>query len=89
MNRDVLKWVKQWDYCVFGIVPPSETQRDKIIKSYRSTFGGNANGFKGNKPEKVNIALLDNSLYFIFNIINQVYKHLMCTYIAQGSVTTS
>ncbi|KAG2224906.1 hypothetical protein INT45_010855 [Circinella minor] len=52
VNRDVLKWVKQWDYCVFGITPPSETQRDKIIKSYRSTFGGNANGFKENKPEK-------------------------------------
>ncbi|KAI9484496.1 hypothetical protein BDB00DRAFT_792827 [Zychaea mexicana] len=58
VNRDVLKWVKQWDYCVFGKAPPSETQREKIMKSYKNTFGGNGASFQGNKTEKPKDRLL-------------------------------
>jgi hypothetical protein len=39
LNRDVLRWVKQWDYCVFKKRPSEETQRDKVMRQYKSTFG--------------------------------------------------
>lgn len=39
LNRDVLRWVKQWDFCVFKKKPSEESQRDKVLKQYRSTFG--------------------------------------------------
>ncbi|ORY96506.1 P-loop containing nucleoside triphosphate hydrolase protein [Syncephalastrum racemosum] len=34
VNREVLKWVKTWDYCVFGKKPASTTERNKEIKNY-------------------------------------------------------
>lgn len=43
LNRDVLRWVKQWDYCVFKKKPSAETQRDKVMRQYRSTFGKDPN----------------------------------------------
>ncbi|EPB93080.1 hypothetical protein HMPREF1544_00154 [Mucor circinelloides 1006PhL] len=39
VNRDVLRWVKQWDYCVFKKSVKKESQRDKQLKHYKSTFG--------------------------------------------------
>jgi hypothetical protein len=39
INRDVLRWVKQWDYCVFKKNVKKESQRDKQLKHYKSTFG--------------------------------------------------
>lgn len=39
LNRDVLRWVKQWDFCVFKRKPSQETQRDKVMRQYKSTFG--------------------------------------------------
>lgn len=39
LNREVLRWVKQWDYCVFKIKSVQETQRDKQIRQYKNTFG--------------------------------------------------
>ncbi|GAA5794914.1 hypothetical protein HPULCUR_000262 [Helicostylum pulchrum] len=39
LNRDVLRWVKQWDFCVFKKKPSQETQRDKVMRQYKSTFG--------------------------------------------------
>ncbi|KAI7903695.1 uncharacterized protein BX663DRAFT_551381 [Cokeromyces recurvatus] len=39
LNRDVLRWVKQWDYCVFKKKPREESQRDQQMKQYRNTFG--------------------------------------------------
>ncbi|KAI8878823.1 P-loop containing nucleoside triphosphate hydrolase protein [Backusella circina FSU 941] len=38
LNREVLKWVKQWDFCVFKKEVPRESQRDKSLKQYRETF---------------------------------------------------
>ncbi|KAG2212269.1 hypothetical protein INT47_001628, partial [Mucor saturninus] len=39
INREVLKWVKQWDYCVFKRKSAQETQRDKVMRQYKSKFG--------------------------------------------------
>lgn len=39
INRDVLRWVKQWDHCVFKKNIKKESQRDKQLKHYKSTFG--------------------------------------------------
>ncbi|CEP12140.1 hypothetical protein [Parasitella parasitica] len=39
INRDVLRWVKQWDYCVFKKSVKKESQRDKQLRQYKSTFG--------------------------------------------------
>lgn len=39
INRDVLRWVKQWDYCVFKKSAQKESQRDKQLRHYKSTFG--------------------------------------------------
>ncbi|KAK4510055.1 uncharacterized protein ATC70_006224 [Mucor velutinosus] len=39
VNRDVLRWVKQWDYCVFKKSVQKESQRDKQLRHYKSTFG--------------------------------------------------
>jgi chromosome transmission fidelity protein 18 len=39
VNRDALRWVKQWDYCVFGKKPQHESQRDKALRQYKATFG--------------------------------------------------
>ncbi|PHZ17356.1 P-loop containing nucleoside triphosphate hydrolase protein [Rhizopus microsporus ATCC 52813] len=33
--REVLRWIKQWDFCVFGKQPPQETQRDKSNDSLK------------------------------------------------------
>ncbi|KAI8064610.1 P-loop containing nucleoside triphosphate hydrolase protein [Gongronella butleri] len=52
VNRDALGWVKQWDYCVFGRRPQGETQRDKALREYKSTFGKNANEDKNNFKAK-------------------------------------
>jgi chromosome transmission fidelity protein 18 len=41
LNRDVLRWVKQWDHCVFGKKPNEESQRDKVMRQYKSTFNTN------------------------------------------------
>jgi chromosome transmission fidelity protein 18 len=38
LNREVLRWVKQWDFCVFKKEVPKESQRDKHLKQYRQTF---------------------------------------------------
>lgn len=43
LNRDVLRWVKQWDFCVFKRKPSAETQRDKVLRQYRNTFGKDPN----------------------------------------------
>ncbi|KAI7865408.1 hypothetical protein BDF14DRAFT_1997167 [Spinellus fusiger] len=51
VNREVLSWVKQWDFCVFKRLPPQETQRDKLIKKYKTTFGKTPH-FENNKVEK-------------------------------------
>ncbi|KAI8644150.1 hypothetical protein BD408DRAFT_413795 [Parasitella parasitica] len=39
VNRDVLRWVKQWDHCVFKKSARIESQRDKQLRHYKSTFG--------------------------------------------------
>lgn len=39
LNRNVLRWVKQWDYCVFKKKHQEESQRDKVMRQYKSTFG--------------------------------------------------
>lgn len=39
VNRDVLRWVKQWDYCVFKKSVQKESQRDKQLRHYKSAFG--------------------------------------------------
>ncbi|KAI8975765.1 hypothetical protein BDF20DRAFT_914624 [Mycotypha africana] len=48
VNRDVLKWLKQWDYCVFKRKPRQETERDKQLRQYKNTFGTDlkSNAFK-------------------------------------------
>ncbi|KAJ2962123.1 hypothetical protein NQZ79_g2691 [Umbelopsis isabellina] len=32
VNRDVLRWVKQWDYCVFGKEPPTDWLKEKMMR---------------------------------------------------------
>ncbi|KAH8554492.1 P-loop containing nucleoside triphosphate hydrolase protein [Umbelopsis sp. PMI_123] len=32
VNRDVLRWVKQWDYCVFGKEPPVDWMKEKMMR---------------------------------------------------------
>ncbi|KAI8089045.1 uncharacterized protein BX664DRAFT_126288 [Halteromyces radiatus] len=39
VNREALRWVKQWDYCVFQKKPQDESQRDKVMRQYKATFG--------------------------------------------------
>lgn len=39
LNRDVLRWVKQWDFCVFKKKPLGESQRDTVMRQYKNTFG--------------------------------------------------
>lgn len=39
LNRNVLRWVKQWDYCVFKKKHQEESQRDKVMRQYKNTFG--------------------------------------------------
>ncbi|CAO3645970.1 unnamed protein product [Cunninghamella echinulata] len=51
VNRDVLRWVKQWDYCVFGKKPQVETERDKAIKQYKATFGSAGKHFDNYKKK--------------------------------------
>ncbi|KAL0097434.1 hypothetical protein J3Q64DRAFT_1060365 [Phycomyces blakesleeanus] len=59
VNREVLAWVKQWDFCVFNRMPPQETQRDKLIKKYKTTFGNTPRfGNKMNETEKPKDSLL-------------------------------
>ncbi|KAF7726259.1 hypothetical protein EC973_008969 [Apophysomyces ossiformis] len=59
VNRDVLKWVKQWDYCVFGKLPPQESQREKAFRQYKSTFGSKPNyGKNENRLNKAKDPLL-------------------------------
>ncbi|KAI8369318.1 P-loop containing nucleoside triphosphate hydrolase protein [Radiomyces spectabilis] len=58
VNREVLRWVKQWDYCVFGKLPAQETQRDKAMKQYKSTFGTTARFEKTDRREQPTDPLL-------------------------------
>ncbi|KAI9015677.1 P-loop containing nucleoside triphosphate hydrolase protein [Phycomyces nitens] len=54
VNREVLSWVKQWDFCVFNRMPPEESQRDKVIKKYKTTFGNLprfGNKYENEKPK--------------------------------------
>ncbi|CAO3593498.1 unnamed protein product [Absidia cylindrospora] len=48
VNREALRWVKQWDYCVFGKKPLDESRRDKALRQYKATFGNSM----GNQYEK-------------------------------------
>ncbi|ORY99715.1 hypothetical protein BCR42DRAFT_430045 [Absidia repens] len=48
VNREALRWVKQWDYCVFGKKPQDESRRDKALRQYKATFGSSM----GNQYEK-------------------------------------
>lgn len=57
LNRDVLRWVKQWDYCVFKTKSTQESQRDKQIRQYKNTFGTAPTTYK-QEPEKNNDPLL-------------------------------
>ncbi|KAI9486107.1 MAG: P-loop containing nucleoside triphosphate hydrolase protein [Benjaminiella poitrasii] len=51
LNRDVLRWVKQWDYCVFKKKPREESQRDQQMRQYRNTFGKDLK-FESKKEDK-------------------------------------
>lgn len=50
LNREVLRWVKQWDYCVFKTKNAQESQRDKQMRQYKNTFGTTPK-FGGHKKE--------------------------------------
>lgn len=52
VNREVLRWVKEWDYCVFGKLPSSENQR-KAFRNYKSTFGSSLAGKETDNIDKV------------------------------------
>ncbi|ORX43578.1 P-loop containing nucleoside triphosphate hydrolase protein [Hesseltinella vesiculosa] len=52
VNREALAWVKQWDYCVFGRRPQVESQRDKALRQYQSTFGKVSNAANLNANAK-------------------------------------
>ncbi|KAG0169481.1 hypothetical protein DFQ30_003575 [Apophysomyces sp. BC1015] len=59
VNRDVLRWVKQWDYCVFGKLPPQESQREKALRQYKNTFGSKPSyDEESNRPNKLKDSLL-------------------------------
>ncbi|KAI8986484.1 hypothetical protein BDB01DRAFT_785799 [Pilobolus umbonatus] len=45
LNRSVLKWVKQWDYCVFKKALPRETQRDKMLRLKKENANGSYQPF--------------------------------------------
>lgn len=51
--REVLKWVKQWDYCVFRKLPPQETQRDKAMRQYEDARQQNTRRFRRFDPQEV------------------------------------
>ncbi|CAO3669965.1 unnamed protein product [Rhizopus microsporus] len=60
--REVLRWVKQWDFCVFGKQPPQETQRDKVMRELRDTLNSNNNNnnnryYKRDRIQKSNDSL--------------------------------
>lgn len=48
LNRDVLRWVKQWDYCVFKKKPEQESQRDQQMRQYRKSFGKDPKYYSSN-----------------------------------------
>ncbi|KAI8332374.1 hypothetical protein BC941DRAFT_436468 [Chlamydoabsidia padenii] len=52
VNREALRWVKQWDYCVFGKKPQHETQRDKALRQYKATFGNSMGQHYQKKHDK-------------------------------------
>ncbi|EIE90206.1 hypothetical protein RO3G_14917 [Rhizopus delemar RA 99-880] len=56
--REVLKWVKQWDYCVFRKLPPQETQRDKAMRQYEDARQQNTRRFRRFDPQETNDPLL-------------------------------
>ncbi|KAI8577410.1 hypothetical protein K450DRAFT_252301 [Umbelopsis ramanniana AG] len=46
VNRDVLRWVKQWDYCVFGKEPPVDWLKEKMMKqNAANAMSANDKGF--------------------------------------------
>lgn len=51
--REVLRWVKQWDFCVFGKQPPQETQRDKVMRELRDTLNSNSNNNRYYKRDRI------------------------------------
>ncbi|CDS02957.1 hypothetical protein LRAMOSA00359 [Lichtheimia ramosa] len=57
VNREVLRWVKEWDYCVFGKLPSSENQR-KAFRNYKSTFGSSLAGKETDNIDKPKDKLL-------------------------------
>ncbi|CDH60364.1 p-loop containing nucleoside triphosphatehydrolase protein [Lichtheimia corymbifera JMRC:FSU:9682] len=57
VNREVLRWVKEWDYCVFGKLPSSESQR-KALRNYKSTFGSGLAGKNADNMDKPKDKLL-------------------------------
>ncbi|KAI8084232.1 P-loop containing nucleoside triphosphate hydrolase protein [Gilbertella persicaria] len=46
LNREVLRWVKQWDLCVFKRKPTEESQRDQQMRQYKTKFGYEPKAFK-------------------------------------------
>jgi hypothetical protein len=56
LNRNVLRWVKQWDFCVFKKKRSEESQRDKVMRQYKSTFGTNPR-FEAYKKSTVAVSL--------------------------------
>ncbi|KAI9250024.1 hypothetical protein BY458DRAFT_33921 [Sporodiniella umbellata] len=55
--REVLQWIKQWDFCVFNRVPYQETQRDKAMKQFKDTQNPNK-FYKRFDPRETNDSLL-------------------------------
>lgn len=55
--RQVLQWIKQWDYCVFNKMPYQETQRDKAMKQFKDNQNPNK-FYKRFDPQETNDSLL-------------------------------
>ncbi|KAI8365555.1 hypothetical protein BD560DRAFT_401862 [Blakeslea trispora] len=58
LNREVLRWVKQWDSCVFKKKPAQESQRDQQMRQYKDKFGQEPRGYKREIQKNNNDPLL-------------------------------
>lgn len=70
LNRDVLRWVKQWDYCVFKKKPEQESQRDQQMRQYKKSFGKEPKYSSNYRVE--NQTVNSERLYYDFPIENSL-----------------
>lgn len=61
VNRDVLRWIKEWDYCVFGKKPTAESERERAMRQYKNVFGNSAASRKMDITDKVYMYTTESS----------------------------